>query len=161
MLEECTVNQAGAFWRRAIMEKVGFLNENLRYVMDYEFWIRIAIAGGRFKRLPDPVARFRLSKDSKTVGQALPMAEEGMHVIRRFAGQPGLETQLGLPAGELQRQAKRGLAVSSLYEMNACLKQKKWLTAAHWSLVAARNQPSIFFDRRWLDLAVAKLKRQT
>ncbi len=160
MLEECTVNQAGAFWRRAIMETTGYLNESLRYVMDYEYWIRIAIAGGRYKRLPDTVARFRLSKGSKTVGQALPMAEEGMQVIRQFAGQPGLEAQIGLPAGDLERQARRGLAVASLYGANACLRQKDCSGAVHWMVEAVRNHPTVFLDRRWADLVVAKLKRQ-
>jgi glycosyltransferase involved in cell wall biosynthesis len=160
MLEECTVNQAGAFWRRRMMQKVGDLNEALRYVMDYEYWLRIAIAGGKFKRLSETVACFRLSKASKTVGQALPMAEEGIQLIRRFADQPGLEAQVGLPAGQLQRQARRGLAVASLYGVNGCLKLKDWGGAAHYLLQALRSQPTIVFDRRWVDLAAAKLKRQ-
>ena len=128
--------------------------------MDYEYWIRIAIAGGRFKRLSETAARFRLSKDSKTVGQALPMAEEGMQVIRHFASQPGLEAQVGLPEGQLQRQARRGLAVASLYEVNACVKLKDWAGATRYVLQAARGHPAIFFDRRWADLAIAKLKRR-
>jgi glycosyltransferase involved in cell wall biosynthesis len=160
MLEECTVNQAGAFWRREMMEKVGLLNESLRYVMDYEYWIRIAIAGGRFKRLPETTARFRLTRDSKTVGQALPMAQEGMQVIQSFSAQPGLDERLGLPAGALQRQARGGLAVAYLYEANAYLKQKNWGRAAHALIKAAQNRPAVFFDRRWMDLAVAKLKRR-
>jgi glycosyltransferase involved in cell wall biosynthesis len=160
MLEECTVNQAGAFWRRKIMQKVGDLNESLRYGMDYEYWIRMAIAGGRFKRLSETAARFRLSKESKTVGQGLPMAEEGMQIIRRYASQAGLEAQLGLPAGHLKRQARRGLAVASLYGLNACLKLKDWGGAAHYGLQAVRSDPAIFFERRWADLAVAKLKRR-
>jgi glycosyltransferase involved in cell wall biosynthesis len=161
MLEECTVNQAGAFWRRAIMEKTGYLDESLRYVMDYEYWIRMAMAGGRFKRLSETVARFRLSKDSKTVGQAQPMAEEGMQVIRRIARQSGLEAQLGLSAGDLVRQARRGLAISSLYGANACIKQKDWGGAAHWIIEAVRNYPAVLLERRWADLALAKLKRRS
>jgi glycosyltransferase involved in cell wall biosynthesis len=159
MLVECTVNQAGALWRRTIMEKAGLLNEELRYAMDYEYWIRLAIAGGRFLRLDEPVARFRLSKASKTVGQAQQMAEEGMQIIRRFAGQPGLEAQLRLSDGELMRQSRHGLAVASLYKVNACLKQRDWKEALHWILEAARNHPAVFFERRWADLAYAKLKR--
>jgi glycosyltransferase involved in cell wall biosynthesis len=161
MLEECTVNQAGTFWRREIMEKVGLLNESLRYVMDYEYWIRIAIAGGCFKRLPEITARFRLSRDSKTVGQSLPMAQEGIQVIQSFAGQPGLDMCLGLPAGALQRQSRLGLAVMYLYEANAYLKQKDWGRVVYALIEAAQNHPAVFFDRRWVDLAVAKLKRQS
>jgi glycosyltransferase involved in cell wall biosynthesis len=160
MLEECTVNQAGAFWRREMMEKVGLLNESLRYVMDYEYWIRIAIAGGRFKRLPETTARFRLTRDSKTVGQALPMAQEGQQIIQSFSAQPGLEQCLGLPAGALQRQARRGLAVAHLYEANAYFKQKDFGRAAYALLKAAQNHPAVFFERRWAGLAVAKLNRR-
>lgn len=36
------IPQPSAFWRRQTFEKVGFLNENLQYIMDSEFWFRVS-----------------------------------------------------------------------------------------------------------------------
>ncbi|NIV31318.1 MAG: glycosyltransferase, partial [Anaerolineae bacterium] len=48
---EGLVNQPGAFWNRVAMDRAGYLNENLNYIMDYELWVRMALAGASFKRL--------------------------------------------------------------------------------------------------------------
>ena len=65
-LMECVVNQPGCFWQKRIMDKVGLLNESLHYGIDYEYWTRMLLAGGKFKRLDYVVAEFRLSDSSKT-----------------------------------------------------------------------------------------------
>ena len=36
------MHQAAIFWRREVYEKVGLLDENLHYTMDYDYWVRIS-----------------------------------------------------------------------------------------------------------------------
>lgn len=36
------VSQPATFWRRELIEQIGFFNESLFYAMDYDYWLRIA-----------------------------------------------------------------------------------------------------------------------
>jgi glycosyltransferase involved in cell wall biosynthesis len=54
------------FFRRRIFDEENWLNENLHYAMDLEFFIRLSARGYRFKHIPEILADFRLHPDSKT-----------------------------------------------------------------------------------------------
>ena len=98
LLGECIVNQPGSFWRRSAMGRAGLLNESLHYALDYEFWARLALNGAHFKHLPQVVARFRLSPESKTVGYAVEHAEEQLAVLETLASRPDLPELTGKAA---------------------------------------------------------------
>ncbi|MEW6654845.1 MAG: glycosyltransferase family 2 protein, partial [Bacteroidota bacterium] len=36
------IPQPSTFWRREVLETVGFFDESLRYVMDYDYWFRLS-----------------------------------------------------------------------------------------------------------------------
>ena len=59
--------QPTVFFRKEVFRKVGYLDESLHYVMDYDYWIRI---GRKFKikKIPGVLANFRVWGTSKTVG---------------------------------------------------------------------------------------------
>ncbi len=54
------------FYRRRIFEEGNWLDENLQYAMDFEFFVRLASRGYRFKHVPEILADFRLHPESKT-----------------------------------------------------------------------------------------------
>jgi glycosyltransferase involved in cell wall biosynthesis len=54
------------FFRRRIFEEGNWLDENLQYAMDLEFFIRLAERGYRFKHIPRLLADFRMHPESKT-----------------------------------------------------------------------------------------------
>ncbi len=157
-LHECSVNQAGCFWRREIMP--GLLDESLQYVMDYDYWIRMLLAGGRFMRLPEVVARFRLSRQSKTVGQALKMARESLALIDRYSIRPGLPASLGISPAQVARQARRGRSLFAMNACIACIKEKRFSDALGWLLYAHRSNPGVLFSSRWAGLAWAGVRRR-
>lgn len=157
---ECVVNQPGTFWRRAIMEKTGYLDESLHYAMDYEYWVRMLLAGARFYHLAEPLASFRLSPGSKTVGSTATAAEEHLRLIDRLAASPETATRLGLRPEDVGRQARRGRSVVSMYAFYGSLKHRRWAQAWRWLLRANRADPAVMFQRRWLDLAFGGLARR-
>ncbi len=59
------VRQPSCFWRRSIFDKVGYLNENLHLVFDYEFFLRIT-KYYTFHYLNKNMCFFRIYADTKT-----------------------------------------------------------------------------------------------
>lgn len=59
------IAQPATFWRRCILEQIGYLDERLHYTMDYEYWLRI---GKHYPihRLHRPLAQFRIHSNSKS-----------------------------------------------------------------------------------------------
>jgi len=68
--------QPASFFHRRVPDKIGLLNENLNYAMDYEYWIRAYEAGFTFKNLGVSLAAFRMHGSSKTVGKRSLMKDE-------------------------------------------------------------------------------------
>jgi glycosyltransferase involved in cell wall biosynthesis len=159
VLGECVVNQPGSLWRKQIMYKAGILDESLNYGLDYEFWIRLALAEAKFKRLPETLALFRLSSSSKTVGETEKMALEQLHIIERLLTIEDLPQKIGLTPEQIHDQVRRTKSSISLHAFYGYYKRRKWQTASYWLWQSIKLHPGILFDRRWRDLAYARLSR--
>ncbi len=61
----CTIAQETTYWRREVWERVGELDEGLRYTMDYDYWQRVLDAGYAFTLLPHYLGGFRQHGASK------------------------------------------------------------------------------------------------
>jgi glycosyltransferase involved in cell wall biosynthesis len=158
-LDKGLVNQPGSFWRREIMEKAGLLDESLRFVLDYEYYLRMLLAGAKFIHLNEPVAQFRIGRHSKTGGQTTAMSAEGLHVLERFLAQPGLPERLGVNQYQIQRQSRHTKATFCLYACLGCIRDHRFIQAAAWLGRAHWFDPRILFEQRWLDLARARFDR--
>ena len=83
MKERCYVCQPSVFFRSAAIQRFGLLDVNLRYCMDYEYWIRLAAAGARFARIDELVAGSRLYATNKTLGSRVGVHAEINDMMRR------------------------------------------------------------------------------
>lgn len=85
------ISQPSTFWRRELMEEIGYFDENLRFVMDYEYWLR---AWQKFPPLvlPRYLAAFRIQPQSKTTssGHSVTYIREEKDVIQRHTRSWGL-----------------------------------------------------------------------
>jgi glycosyltransferase involved in cell wall biosynthesis len=86
LLQSCCICQPAAFWRRSIMDRVGLLDDSLHFAMDYEYWLRIARAGGRLVHVPEFLACSRVHAATKTQSARLQVYREILSVSRRHAG---------------------------------------------------------------------------
>jgi glycosyltransferase involved in cell wall biosynthesis len=159
VIGDCIVNQPGSFWRRRVMEKAGMLNENLEFSLDYEYWIRLALAGAIFYRVPDPLAQFRISNSSKTVKKSEKMALEQLSVLEGYLSNPNLSNKIGISKKQLDYQARKTRSVIGLYAFYGYMKIGLRKEAAHWISFSLRQYPLVIFQRRWLDLINSKIKR--
>ena len=160
VIGECIVNQPGAFWRRRMMDRVGLLDERLIYSLDYQYWIRMALAGAKFKRMDAVVANFRLSMGSKTVGQTAAQAVEQFYTLEETLEHPDLAERLEVTADQIQRQARRARARIALRAAYGYAKLRDWRQTRIWFGVALHNDPGALFERRYFDLAIASLQRR-
>ncbi len=78
------IPQPAAFFRRDAMQRVGLLDEQLYYWMDWDYWIRIGLAGLKIAKIPHTLARCRLHRGSKTVSELLRPHEEMVVWVDRF-----------------------------------------------------------------------------
>jgi glycosyltransferase involved in cell wall biosynthesis len=77
------IAQPNVFFRRRVFDSVGYLNESLHYVMDYEFWLRAASRGLRFQHVPYALAACRWHTDAKTFSQCPRIGEE-LRLVRKM-----------------------------------------------------------------------------
>jgi glycosyltransferase involved in cell wall biosynthesis len=136
-------NQPGTFIPRAVWEKIGPLDERMRYVFDREWMIRALAAQVPVIYLGTMVAAFRLHSGSKTIKEAALWRDEQAMVTERYRP---LVDGLGL---------RRTQAAQFL--MDAMLRLSL-LYFAHWDAATARHDlwrsvcvdPGIVTHTYWL-----------
>lgn len=80
------ISQPATFWRREALESIGYLDEGLRYVMDYEYWLRLYSKSPPVF-IPEYLAAFKIHRNSKTTSTGhkdVYVAEEKI-VVQRYA----------------------------------------------------------------------------
>ncbi|MEZ0485589.1 glycosyltransferase family 2 protein [Fibrella aquatica] len=81
------VCQPATFWRRSVHQQLGYLREDLRYTMDYDWWLRLAQlqAPAVSKQL---FSVFRIHSASKGGSQYVPQFQEDFETLRRHMSSP-------------------------------------------------------------------------
>jgi glycosyltransferase involved in cell wall biosynthesis len=80
-----SIAQPTVFFRRSLLDRIGYLDESLDYVMDYDLWLRAA-QETRFVRVDRVLAQFRHHGESKTVTEWPRFFREARQVARRNGG---------------------------------------------------------------------------
>lgn len=83
LLKDNFLYQPSIFLRKRVLVKYGYFDENLKYAMDYEYWLRIS-KDSKFKYLHIPIANYRLHSSSKTVGQLRAMRKEMIKIKKVY-----------------------------------------------------------------------------
>jgi glycosyltransferase involved in cell wall biosynthesis len=103
---DCTIHQPGATWRRSATQFIGTFLEDLHYVFDFEYWLRMSVGGFRLKHLPVTLAEYRLHISSKTVSQRRAFVDEWSRVYAELYRRSDLPSHLY----EMQTVAEAKLA---------------------------------------------------
>ena len=111
------------FFRRKIFDEGNWLDTNLQYAMDLEFFIRLSTGGYRFKHISQLLADFRLQPLSKTCSAPDRQRVEHQQVV--FAAAPILR--------RLESSCFRRVTLSVLRSI-ACVKRysEKMLRGYYW-----------------------------
>lgn len=82
----CFICQPALFFRRRVLERVGLLQADLHYCMDYNYWLRLATAGCRFAYLPETLAGSRLYATNKTLANRPAVHREIAAMLKATTG---------------------------------------------------------------------------
>jgi glycosyltransferase involved in cell wall biosynthesis len=82
----CYLCQPAVFFRRRALQRFGMLDPRLHYCMDYEYWLRLAMAGARFVHVPMKLAASRLHAETKTLGRPREAHAEINDMLRERLG---------------------------------------------------------------------------
>ncbi len=86
LAEHSCICQPAAFWRASLAERLGHFDEALHYCMDFDYWLRAALAGAKLVYVEDMLARARIHPDAKSTAQLAPMYLESLRVCQRHLG---------------------------------------------------------------------------
>jgi glycosyltransferase involved in cell wall biosynthesis len=84
LLRYCFIEQPSLFFRSEVLEE-NRLDTDLAYVMDYEFWLRLA-AEWEFRYVPDVLSGDRNHEARKILNDRDQMQAEGREMKRRYGG---------------------------------------------------------------------------
>jgi glycosyltransferase involved in cell wall biosynthesis len=76
--------QPTVFFRRSVLERIGYLDETLAFCMDLEFWIRAASKGMIFRHTKKLLAMARMHRGAKTARLQEVLHEEHKAIVRRY-----------------------------------------------------------------------------
>jgi hypothetical protein len=88
------------FFRRRVLERVGFLDPAFHLCLDYEYWLRIGVAC-RWLYAPRTMARFRLHPLGKSQARSTEFLVERLRCLDRVFADPGIPPE----ASRKKRQA--------------------------------------------------------
>jgi glycosyltransferase involved in cell wall biosynthesis len=128
--------QAGAFMRSSLIKRLGYLDADLHYSMDAEYWDRAILAGCRIDYLPQPLALFRIHDESKTQSGSARAVEERYIVHQRFFQDPRLPI-------EVRRMQPRARGLMHLGTTRLYLKIGRYRAALGELGLALRAWPAI------------------
>lgn len=77
------ISQPAVFWRREVIAEVGYFDEELHEVMDYDYWLRL-IQKYPYAYIDKYLARFRIYSTSKTIKSAFSESTEENIIINRY-----------------------------------------------------------------------------
>jgi len=83
--------QQATFWRRAVLAKIGLLDESFHFAMDVEYWVRAGHHGLKFHYLPVALGKHRYIPGIKTLSSPTVFWEDYMEIFRRYRGAEHLD----------------------------------------------------------------------
>jgi len=90
------IPQPAAFWRRCVLERIGLFDESLHYAMDYDYWLRMLVAGFKPHYVDEDLAGFRVHGDNKSVNLIMRTRywEDWQIILNKIYSAPDLSPEI-------------------------------------------------------------------
>jgi glycosyltransferase involved in cell wall biosynthesis len=80
------VMQQATFWRRSVLDRIGYLDESMHFAMDLEYWLRAGSRGLVLEHIPVKLASFRIMPGTKTLSSPTAFWVDQLEIFRRHHG---------------------------------------------------------------------------
>ncbi|MBN8474952.1 glycosyltransferase [Sulfuritalea sp.] len=118
--------QPSCFVRRTALARIGRLNPDLHYIMDWDLWTRLYRAGAKFHYLDKPLSVVRMYRGTKTASRSWARFKEiGRHVARNSSPIAALRSLSGFYYQDLKTLDVTGIERVLLRMMEFYSRQKK------------------------------------
>ena len=87
------VPQPTVFFRREVLDKVDYIDNDLHLAMDLDYWIRISLKFG-IKHLPQTLATMRFYPEAKIPSQYYKAVYEHLRILDKFYSDPVLSEEI-------------------------------------------------------------------
>jgi glycosyltransferase involved in cell wall biosynthesis len=138
------IPQQSTFLRRTVVEAVGGLREDLHLVMDWEYWLRIALRKNVIRYLPVQLASFRIWEQAKTSSYSERSALEKFMVLDHHFNKEGVLSEI---------KGLRNKAYGNVHRFAsaACMGNDRSREALVHLLKAIRYRPSLLKEPKILN----------
>jgi glycosyltransferase involved in cell wall biosynthesis len=130
--------QPACFWKRSALNEIGCLNEEMHFVFDLEFWIRIGLKY-ETAHIARVLANLRLHKDTKTSNTSIDFDIESREMYRRFCEAYDLPVELIRKKRDILRLYNQRIATQLKNERNYAQARKYFLKAILSNPLRAKN----------------------
>ena len=76
--------QPAVFFTKQVLTNIGYLDENLNFCMDQDFWIRAGFNKVKFKQIKEVLAKARIHKNSKTSRLQKELHNEHKKILHKY-----------------------------------------------------------------------------
>ncbi len=80
------IMQQATFWRRSVLDKIGYLDESFSYAMDVEYWVRAGAKGSKLLHIPVKPGKFRMISGTKSLSSPTVFWPDMLEIYRRYNG---------------------------------------------------------------------------
>lgn len=119
------ISQPATFFRKTAIERAGEIDESLHLVMDWEFFLRIAL-NDTIAYYPVNIAKFRIWGDAKTQSQSIRSGNEKLAVLKKIFSSTTHQPNIGKYKKEAFSYVHRWTA--DAYNRNHCM----WRALHHY-----------------------------
>ncbi len=107
LLRGLGVQQPSVFFRKSVIERIGFLDESLSFVFDNDYWIRMVQAGCRCHHIEKILSRYRFHDKAKTYDSSA-LLPEMLTVVKRYGDRDDLAAAYGKACYDYARACGMG-----------------------------------------------------
>ena len=140
----CPIPQPAVFFRKVLLDEVGYLDTRLHMAMDLDLWIRI---GMKFvvQHIPEVLASFRLYPGTKSLSEKYRFSLDRLTILDKVYS----DLKLPREVKSLRRRAysyahfEAGLAYYQLHQMKEARRHLLWSIVLSPMRMRARGMPTV------------------